>query len=297
MSPALPQPLAEHLAGEVTTLCRCWGVARRDGLRLGFTDHDRPLAFEGFTFTAASGLTPAAVEQSTGLSIDTATALGALSDEGITEADLAAGRYDGAEVTVWLVNWADPAMRAVIFKGRLGEVRRGPAAFEAELVGLAEALNRPVGRVFQRHCDARLGDGRCGVDLQAPGYHADTQVIAHDGLGRLIVPPLPDFDAGWFAHGVAILEPASADPVMRRIAAERSVSEGRQIELAEDFVQTLAPGTAIRLVAGCDKRAETCRNKFNNLLNFQGFPHLPGEAWMAGVPAQSARRDGSSMNR
>ncbi len=43
---AVPPDLAAHLAGDVTTLCRCWRVLRRDGLALGFTDHDRDLAFD-----------------------------------------------------------------------------------------------------------------------------------------------------------------------------------------------------------------------------------------------------------
>jgi len=46
----------------------------------------------------------------------------------------------------------------------------------------------------------------------------------------------------------------------------------------------LASGDSVRLEAGCDKRAETCRVKFNNLVNFQGFPHLPGEDWLMAYP-------------
>jgi len=30
------------------------------------------------------------------------------------------------------------------------------------------------------------------------------------------------------------------------------------------------------VTAGCDKRFDTCRNRFNNAVNFRGFPHIPG---------------------
>jgi hypothetical protein len=40
---SLSPGLAAHLAGGVTTLCRCWRVERKGGAVLGFTDYDRTL--------------------------------------------------------------------------------------------------------------------------------------------------------------------------------------------------------------------------------------------------------------
>ena len=49
--------LKAHLESGNTSVSRAWEIARRDGVRLGFTDHDRDLAFDGLTFRAQSGLT------------------------------------------------------------------------------------------------------------------------------------------------------------------------------------------------------------------------------------------------
>ena len=57
----------DHAASGLTTLCRCWAITRADGVEYGFTDHDLPLAFEGVAFKAETGLTAAALTQSTGL--------------------------------------------------------------------------------------------------------------------------------------------------------------------------------------------------------------------------------------
>ena len=51
----LPPGLAAHLQSGTTTLCWCWRLTRRDGVRQGFTDHDRDLNFDGTTFEAAAG--------------------------------------------------------------------------------------------------------------------------------------------------------------------------------------------------------------------------------------------------
>ena len=102
------QALQAHLQSGLTTTCRCWAITRSDAQVYGFTDHDMELRFDGLVFKASTGLTAAAIEQATGLSIDNTEAMGALSDASVREEDIEAGRFDGAEVRAWLVNWADP---------------------------------------------------------------------------------------------------------------------------------------------------------------------------------------------
>jgi uncharacterized phage protein (TIGR02218 family) len=63
----------------------------------------------------------------------------------------------------------------------------------------------------------------------------------------------------------------------------------RVIELWEPVRATVEAGDLIRLEAGCDKRVETCRQKFANLMNFRGFPFVPGEDWLVAIPATRAR--------
>ncbi|MCB1366829.1 MAG: DUF2163 domain-containing protein, partial [Rhodobacteraceae bacterium] len=127
---AVDPGLAAHLEGGATTLCRCWRLQRRDGRVMGFTDHDRDLEFDGALFRASTGVNTATVETSTGLSVDNSQAVGVLNDLGLEEADIRAGRFDGAEVAIWLVNWRDPDQRILQFRGSLGEIRRSGGVFE-----------------------------------------------------------------------------------------------------------------------------------------------------------------------
>ena len=196
-----------HLAGGATTLARCFAVTRKDGLVLGFTDHDRDLSFDGIVFRADSGLTAKAIQQATGLSVDNSEAFGALRSTAITEADILTGRYDGAEVRAWLVNWADPAMRVLQFRGTLGETVRAGGAFTAELRGLSEALNQPVGLIYHARCSAVLGEGRCGFDLSQPGY-AEECPVEEVEEGRVFrFAAMPGFEDRWFDKGrLVVLE-------------------------------------------------------------------------------------------
>lgn len=292
---AFQQELAAHLKTGLTTVVRCWGIIRKDGQRLGFTDHDVELSFEGFTFRAEAGLTAVALEQSTGLSVDNTEALGALSDASLSEADIEAGRFDGAEVMCWLVNWADISMRSLLFRGTLGELQRAGGAFRAELRGLTEMLNRPMGRVYQKPCTAVLGDASCGFDLDSAGYVALTEIEMVEEGRVFRWEELAGFDPGWLSRGsLRVLDGAGAglSGIIKRDGFEDGA---RVIELWEPIRAALEVGDAVRLEAGCDKRLETCRLKFANLVNFQGFPDIPGEDWMASYPRQSGSNTGGSL--
>lgn len=273
-----------------TTLARAWAVSRGDGLTLGFTDHDQALRFDGVEFRPDSGLSAKAVVQGAGLAVDNTEAEGLLSDDAITEADLMAGLWDGAEVQLWEVNWRRVASRRVLFRGALGEVTRQGRAFRAELRGLGEALNRPLGRVFHPRCSAVLGDGQCRAKLDAPGYAASAAILEVDEGQVFIFAGLPGFDARWFERGTLTVTSGAAKGLSGVVKRDVAVpGGGREVELWTGLGIMPKAGDTVRLVAGCDKQARTCRLKFNNFLNFRGFPHLPSEDWLIAPQAAGNR--------
>jgi hypothetical protein len=167
---------AARLASGATTTCLCWRLTRKDGFVLAATEHDRALVVDGVTYLPGGALSAGAFTQSAGLKPGQASAGGVLADDAITEADLAAGLWDGARVDVLRVDWQRPDLFVSVWSGRLSDVTRGPGGFEAELVSLKADLERPVGRVYARACDAVLGDARCGVETGAfPGLTCDQQ--------------------------------------------------------------------------------------------------------------------------
>ncbi len=288
----LSDEMQAHLSSGVTSLCRCWVLTRKDGSVLGFTDHDGDLEFDGVTFRADTGLTALALQQGTGLSIDNTEAMGALSDAAINEADIEAGRYDGAEVRCWLVNWAEVSQRALLFRGSIGELRRSGGAFEAELLGLTDLLNRPLGRVFQKPCSAVLGDGDCSKDLDAAGYRIETVVTGVKGA-VLHLDGAAGFEDGWFQRGVLQVLDGPATGLRGMIKQDVQLEITRKITLWSALGAPLSAGDRVRLTAGCDKRMETCRFKFDNLLNFRGFPDIPGNDWTMAVASSSTATGGS----
>ncbi len=285
-----------HLASGLTSVARCWKLQRRDGEVHGFTDHDVDLHFAGTTYKADTGLSARALQQTTGLSIDNTEALGALSDAAVREEDIRAGRYDGARVEAWLVNWADTSQRLLQFRGTIGEVTRGAGGFQAELQGLTEALNQPQGRSYQAPCGAVLGDGACGFDFDAvPGYQAEVAVEEVEDGTIFRFSDMTGFDDRWFEKGRFEVTSGAGAGLVGVVKNDRLSATGREIELWEALRAEIVPGDMLRIQAGCDRRFETCRLKFGNAVNFRGFPHLPGEDWLMATPVGAQGNDGSGL--
>ena len=272
ISPALQA----HLDTGTTTLAWCWRIRRADGLTLGFTDHDRTLAFDGTAFEPEAGFTASEIRAGSDLSVDAQEAEGVLSSDRISETDILDGRWDGAEVEVWRVNWADPAQRVLMRRGSLGEIRRGRVAFVAEVRSLAHVLDQSVGRTFQAFCDARLGDARCRVDLDRSEFRGTGTVTEARRDRAFTATGLDGFATGWFVHG-ALEWATGANAGRRAEVAGHSAGAEVILTLAAAPLRGIAPGDAFTVTAGCDKQLGTCAAKFANVPNFRGFPHIPGQ--------------------
>ena len=280
----LPPSLQSHLDSGATTLAWCWRITRRSGERYGFTDHDRDLVFDGTTFEAATGFTATEIREQAGLSVDNLEVTSALVSDRLSETALSAGDFDDAAVEIFRVNWASPTDRVLMRSGSLGEVRRTGSAFTAEVRGLAHYLQQPKGRLFQYGCDADLGDQRCGIDLSSPVYRGEGAIVTALSARLFTVNGLATFDDAWFTRGLFTFTSGAnagrASEIKRHAVTDTAVS----IELWQPLGDPPGFGDTFVVTAGCDKLLATCAAKFANVVNYRGFPHMPGNDFVASYP-------------
>lgn len=173
----LSEEMAARIDSGAATLCHAWLLKPVGGAAMGFTDHDRDLEIEGVACRAGTGWSQGAAAATTGLAPGDMTvggAIGGAADERLDEADILTGRFDGARLETWRVDWEKPYLRVRLWVGTVSRIRRAGAVFVAELDGPAAALERVVGRTYGRCCDARLGDERCQVNRDDfPGLSCD----------------------------------------------------------------------------------------------------------------------------
>lgn len=262
--------LNSHLSGEVTTLATCWSIQRKDGFSLYFTDHDQDLTIDGHVYQSADSMSPSAVSSQLGLAVDNLEFEGMLSSDAIEEGDILAGLYDHAEITLFLVNYTDPAMGKIHLKtGCLGEVTLQGGQFVAEMRGLTSVLQQKIGDVYTSSCRAQLGDARCGVNL-TPFTFSGT-VTAVEALHAFTDSGMTQV-SGYFSNGIVTFSSGANAGLSMEV---RDFAAGR-FSLFLPMPKAIAVGDHFTAVAGCDKLFGTCVGRFNNALNFRGEPHVPG---------------------
>jgi uncharacterized phage protein (TIGR02218 family) len=271
----ISEELAAHIAGEVTTLATCWKLTRKDTSVLGFTNHDKDIVIDSVLYKASTGFTPSTIENTGTLSVDNLDVEGMLSAGSLTESDILAGLYDFADIEIFQVNYTDLTQgRLILKKGWLGEVSLHKQQFIAEVRGMTQKLSQTIGELYSPSCRAALGDNRCKVSMAA---HTVTGIVTASSSGQHITDADRDETSGIFTSGVITFTSGANSGISMEVKEYILTSGvGGQIILVLPLPYPVAEGDNYSLTKGCDKTVATCRQRFNNILNFRGEPHVPG---------------------
>jgi uncharacterized phage protein (TIGR02218 family) len=270
--------MSGFLEAPLTGFALCWRVERRDGVALGFTAHDRDLTIDGFRYRASPGIAPSAIEDGDPIEADTLEIAGALTAGAISEADLRAGRWNGAAVRVLAADWSDPAQNVELVRGELGAVSLERGRFSAELKGPGALLDRPVVEETAPLCRAELGDRRCRTDMAGRTSMVRILSAADEVLTLDRSEPVPN---GWGGGRLRWLDGTNGG-----LSATVLASSGADVRLSEPPPFVVEAGMRVEISEGCDKRFETCRARFANAANFRGEPHLPGIDLLTRYPGE-----------
>ena len=169
-----------HLDLQVTSLANCVAIRRKDGQTFFFTDHDQDIDLSTaapFTLSRHTWLNTnyrsdtgflRTATASNASAVDNSEIEGILHDEGVTAADVNAGRFDDAECYLFVVNWNNLTNGVIRMpgSGRVGEIELRPrgGAYKMELRGLAQLLKTTIGEVYSPTCRVDVFSRRCRLD-------------------------------------------------------------------------------------------------------------------------------------
>lgn len=257
---------------QTSTACLLFRVKRRDGTVMRFASLDRDVTYAGETYLASAPFQASASEQVKSLSSGQLEVMGLIDNDTIDPTDLLNGLYDRAEVTVLRVDWSNPTAGAeVVSAGIIQSVSSGPTVFEAECVTPSAQLGQQVTDTYVPNCRVNLGSAKCGVNLASfTETHTVTSVASRanftaSGFGQA---------AGWATKGRVTFTSGANNGAARDVRLHEA---GGVITLWDPFFKNIQPGDTFTISAGCDHRTATCHGKFNNIINYRGFPHVPGD--------------------
>jgi uncharacterized phage protein (TIGR02218 family) len=272
----LATSLANHLLRENTSLATFWKITRQDNLVQGFTNYDQNLTIDGVVYKAATGFNATAFSQDNTLAVRNLDVESVLSSDGITEADLAGGKYDYARVDVFLCRWdipptslsLNPPEHILMVRGIIGEVSMSNRRYKAEVRSFAQLLQQKLSTVTTKECRAVFGDSKCTKDLS--GLTDNLTITAVTDKRQFTISS--GRANGFYSLGQITFTSGNNNGIKAMVLSHSS----GVIQLFESLPYSLAIGNTLTAVAGCSKTIDACKS-FSNILNYQGEPHIPGE--------------------
>lgn len=258
-----------------STYCFLWRVQRDDGYVVRATDHDKTLNFLGENYDPRIGINTTKIVQKLGLGVDNLEVSGGIDGEIILAEDIEKGLYDGAVVDIYVVNWNNLTEYYHKVHGTFGTVVQSELGYSTEIRSQSHFLTQDIGRAFQRTCDTKLGSPECGVNLTLPEFSKTATVISAQ-KDLIVLDDLSSYVDGWFDLGLLVTAAGQNIGIRKHVQ--------NSIYLWGPLTASVPVNSVITVYAGCKQDAETCRTKFGNIQNFQGFPFMPGNDAIADYP-------------
>lgn len=260
-----------------TRWCQVWTITRTDGEVFRFTSLDHDWEWLGVEYKACDSLVPSASEAVS--EVDAAGNMdlsGAIGPDGITEAALYAGLFDGATVEAWLVPWAGEGRQRRLLKCTFGAVEQTSTGFKVEGLGDgAKLMQTPLIRLIQPDCRWQFGDRFCQVAL---GPLMVTGTV-DSGLGqRGFTDAARAEAAGYFRRGRVTFTTGDNAGVSAEIKGHDA---GGLFGLWPRLPFGISTGDQYSMTPGCSNLKEASGGtngctEWANLTRYGGFRNVPG---------------------
>lgn len=243
--------------------------------------------FDGIDYSPAFGAQSTAKEEAGAVEPGSKDLEGFLTINtlGLSSDDIKRGALRGATLEEYLIDVRQPWVAPIDSKRyHISAARFDGSVWHFTCEGLAYPLADQIGEYWGPWCRADLfssGRGQCNANILlfqgfttvgtiiAQGYQFDIAVSGdfdEDDYGK---EGRITFNAGTNAGGVYTIK-------TYRVPAPTSGAGFAEITLQSRTIRDFSVGDGIGVTPGCDHGTEDCDIKFDNLVNYQAEPGIPG---------------------
>ena len=278
-----PQLQSEIEQGKIAYII---SVTMKDGVSIYYTNHDRPLTVDGHLYQPGAGLSRVRLIATGNQEVSTQSFESAWTFD-IDETKALNGYYDDALVIFSWIAWEHPEYGPLeIFRGNLGMLNWSKEGFNAEIHNAIRKLQNPIGSYYTPFCRHNFGDstdtnksipGGCNLNLGSFTFSGSVSAILTNKRKFIISGLASAQPNAYFSNGVMTWTSGLNDDRVSDVKVSTVDGYGSQIELYLPTTFDIQVGDSFTVVAGCDKTRDTCKTKFNNVVNFGGMPDLQPE--------------------
>lgn len=287
--------MLNYLASGNNVLATCWKVTRQDGTILGFTDWDVDLTDGVTTYKASTGYTRTAIAGENTLAVPNLEVQGVLDSTAITDEDIRSGKYDHADVRIFLVV---PPIGAGEFtneftteftlyqsalnnfnyygmiklrRGFTGQIRLTEGQHTTEIRGIAQLLAENFIENFTLDCQADFCDTRC---KQVAANFTSSGKVTSVTNSKQFAATILSGASGATIFNFGVISWTAGNNVGLNMEVKNW--DGGNFTLYLGMGRPIQVNDTFTVLQGCDHTFATCKSRFNNAINFRGFPNIPG---------------------
>lgn len=265
----IPSDLLISIKDVNCTLCRLYKITLFNNDILYLTDADIDVKLNNEVFKKTNGISSSATSSSSAMNVSTFQITGYTDEDTFKTIDLRSGLFSGADVLVMMCNYEHPEYGyASIENGVVGDVTIENQKFTLEIRTLTNQIQQNVGRKHMASCDTDLFSSICGViksDFTFNGTVTEVSDLISITDSNLTQPD------GFFDYGLIVF----TSGLNKFYSKDIKSFVGGKVTFQLPFYKEIKVGDTFEISAGCDKTLDTCITKFNNVVNFQGFPDIP----------------------
>jgi len=250
------------------------------GATIYLTDHPRDLTMSGHTYLSTSGYEFTGYSATAGFAPGSLDLQGISGVAGISRAQIAAGLFDGAVVSIFATSWSAPIEdEEPIVRGIFGKARLEDDRYTIDGLSLIDALNTARNDQFTAQCPKVFLSQGFGGCLVPAAPNTVTGSLTSVSSAALFTDTARGEASDTFAAGT--IRFTSGPNAGLKALEIRSFSAGGVIETFESFYYLPQVGDSYTMQRGCRKRRQDCEARegnsgvFNNIVNFGGFPWVP----------------------
>lgn len=256
--------------------CRAWTITRTDGAIIGATDSDLSFIYNGVTYYARSGFNATATSQNKDLSVNNVSFTSLIDSEGITEIDLLSGKYELAQLTVFIYDWMQQQSVRVLFQGYFGDSTlsydiEGAQKFTVNAFSQEVKLNQKSTQYTTNYCRHKfgvMGAGLCNKDTTSLTGEFVIDTVSPDGSTLNFSNPQP---AGYWDRGTITYTSGQLNGTKAHVISSSSGGVG----IFSPYSIAPQSGDSFIIIPGCKKNVDNCKY-YDNIQHHGGFPYLPG---------------------
>ncbi len=267
--------ISNNLKTEIAngTISNLVKITTKAGVVHAFTDCETSLSVDGTTYVPAAGLQRLRLTLTANAEVGNQEFGSAWID--VPDSDLRGGLFDNCAVEVSWASWKNPSYgKVVVFTGSLGDITWADEGFKADVVSYMKNLEIIVGNTYTAQCRHQLfSQAKAGV-IGFCGLNAATYTFT----GTITSVDIAKWKFGisvtqantYFSNGQITFTSGYNNGLSSVI----KVHSSNKVELFLPTAFVVNIGDTFTITAGCDKTSATCKTKYNNIVNFGGFPHI-----------------------